>query len=220
MCTYLYNILLQARATTMMPSKIGLGAILTMIFAPKVELRVDRTVQRYTGCLVGLGHHAEDHQDNLPKAYAYESPGLTSYNADHDMELTFDSEISNYDIELIQKIRFLMNNAFSIDPRKGQGFKKISAENEMIKIQDDIKENLDTLFNKSRYPKSKEFSKDEYKWGQYLAAAGNSKIKFLKKDLNNVPDADQIFKNLRQINLNLDSLERYSHTIEQLNSLV
>ena len=135
MCTYLYNILLQARATTMMPSKIGLGAILTMIFAPKVELRVDRTVQRYTGCLVGLGHHAEDHQDNLPKAYAYESPGLTSYNADHDMELTFDSEISNYDIELIQKIRFLMNNAFSIDPRKGQGFKKISAENEIIKVK-------------------------------------------------------------------------------------
>ena len=45
-------------------------------------------------------------------------------------------------------------------------------------------------------------------------------MKYLTKDLNDVPDADQIFKNLRQINLNLDSLERYSHTIEQLNSLV
>ena len=214
------NILLQARATTMMPNKVGLGAMLTMIFAPKVELRVDRTVQRYTGCLVGLGHHAKDHQDNQPKPYAYESPGLTSYNSDHDMELTFDCEISNYDIQLIQKIRFLMNNAFSIDPRKGQGFKKISAENEMIKIQDDIKENLDTLFNKPRYSKSKEFTKDEYKWGQYLAAGGNSKIKFLKKDLNNVPDADQIFKNLRQIDMNVESLEKYSITLEQLNRLV
>ena len=41
-------------------------------------------------------------------------------------------------IELIQKIRFLMNNAFSIDPRKGQGFKKISAENEIIKVKKKI----------------------------------------------------------------------------------
>ena len=90
----------------------------------------------------------------------------------------------------------------------------------LFQIQDDIKENLDTLFNKPRYSKSKEFTKDEYKWGQYLAAGGNSKIKFLKKDLNNVPDADQIFKNLRQIDMNVESLEKYSVTLEQLNRLV
>ena len=32
----------------MMPNKLGLGAILSMIFAPKIELRVNQSVQRYT----------------------------------------------------------------------------------------------------------------------------------------------------------------------------
>ena len=45
---------LMARSTSMMPNKLGLGAILAMIFAPKVEMRIDKQQDRYTGCLTGM----------------------------------------------------------------------------------------------------------------------------------------------------------------------
>ena len=45
---------LMARSTSMMPNKLGLGAILAMIFAPKVEMRIDKGQDRYTGCLTGM----------------------------------------------------------------------------------------------------------------------------------------------------------------------
>ena len=45
---------LSARSTSMMPNKLGLGAILAMIFAPKVEMRIDKRQDRYTGCLTGM----------------------------------------------------------------------------------------------------------------------------------------------------------------------
>ena len=58
----------------MMPNKLGLGALLMMIFAPKVELRIDDKASKYTGCLVGLGHHEEI--DDFPNvAYSYNSAG-------------------------------------------------------------------------------------------------------------------------------------------------
>ena len=42
-----------ARSTSMMPNKLGLGAILTMAFSPKVEMRIDKRQERYIGCLTG-----------------------------------------------------------------------------------------------------------------------------------------------------------------------
>jgi hypothetical protein len=44
-----------ARQTTFMPHKPGLGPILVMAFAPRVELRCDPKMKRYTGCIAGLG---------------------------------------------------------------------------------------------------------------------------------------------------------------------
>ena len=44
---------LMARSTSMMPNKLGLGAILAMAFSPKVEMRIDKRQERYTGCLTG-----------------------------------------------------------------------------------------------------------------------------------------------------------------------
>ena len=143
----------------MMPNKLGLGAILTMIFAPKVELRVgkskdNKTMQKYTGCLAGLGHHDDGEQkEQQHVAYSYSSPGLPSYHSEHDIELIFDTPISNSDVSLINKIRCYLNSALEKDVRKkaygeDQGYTKICVEKEMINIQDKIKENLDELLNK------------------------------------------------------------------------
>ena len=46
---------LMLRATTAMPNQYGLGALLTMAFAPVVEMRCDKKRKRYTGFLSGLG---------------------------------------------------------------------------------------------------------------------------------------------------------------------
>merc|ERR1711972_1144500 len=46
---------LTVRNTSWMPSKPGLGAICTMIFAPQVELRVNSDKTRIVGFIAGLG---------------------------------------------------------------------------------------------------------------------------------------------------------------------
>merc|ERR1739848_3000 len=158
-----------ARSTTLMPNKLGLGSILAMIFSPNVEMRVDRSLRRYTGCLLGLGHHPE-------KPIDYSGNRFESYNPDHDIELSFDADISNDDLEEINKIRFYINEALTNDvrrrdaesqdeQRRRQGTLKISVENAVIEYQDKIRECLDLLLFKQRQPKSKEAFINDYKWG-------------------------------------------------------
>ncbi len=48
------------RNTTFLPNQHGLGALLTMVFAPCVEMRTDHQRMAYTGCLAGLGHRDKD----------------------------------------------------------------------------------------------------------------------------------------------------------------
>ncbi|KAK7805892.1 hypothetical protein U0070_009106 [Myodes glareolus] len=63
------------RETSLMPHIPGLPALLSMLFAPVMELRVDRDGKCYTGVLCGLGWNSTTEAPILPE---------------HDIELAFD----------------------------------------------------------------------------------------------------------------------------------
>jgi hypothetical protein len=48
------------RHTTFLPNQHGLGALLAMVFAPRVEMRTNVRREAYTGCLIGLGDRKKD----------------------------------------------------------------------------------------------------------------------------------------------------------------
>jgi ATP-dependent RNA helicase TDRD9 len=85
---------IMARDTTMMPAIPGLTGLLTLLFCPIVELRVNDTVTEYTGALSGLG------LDPITREPIY---------GDHDMEVIFDTKIDNEDLNTINSIRMTMN---------------------------------------------------------------------------------------------------------------
>jgi hypothetical protein len=82
------------RETTLMPAIPGMTALLTMVFCPQMELRVDDTGSKYTGCVSGLGMDARERVSVYP---------------DHDMEVIFDTTIDNNDIRAVNSIRVAMN---------------------------------------------------------------------------------------------------------------
>lgn len=141
---------------------------------------MDKDLLRYTGCLVGLGHH-EKATAAFSTPYSMGTAAHLGYNPDHDMEIEFDSIIDNEDIVNINKIRYYICLALSrmddgqrvaapdgvaARPASFQATLRLSAENSMIEFQDQIKQAFETLLNRQRTLKSKEMSKLEYKWGQ------------------------------------------------------
>ena len=70
----------------MMPAVPGVLALMSLVFAPRAELRCDPRMQRYTGVLCGLGVDPE------LKEPIY---------MDHDLEVVFDTHIDDKDIELV-----------------------------------------------------------------------------------------------------------------------
>lgn len=76
-----------ARDTTIMPSVPGLLSLMAMLFAPKIELRIDVRQTKYTGVLCGLG--SAPHEPDLP------------IYPDHDVEIIFDTVIDDDDIDSV-----------------------------------------------------------------------------------------------------------------------
>ena len=90
-----------------MPNQHGLGALLTMVFAPRVELRTDKRRKRYTGFLAGLGYRDKDwgRARRTGTSSGDRKVPQVSYHGEHDMEIQFDVEVDNKDITLINKVR-------------------------------------------------------------------------------------------------------------------
>uniref|UniRef100_A0A8C3I4W4 ATP-dependent RNA helicase TDRD9 n=1 Tax=Chrysemys picta bellii TaxID=8478 RepID=A0A8C3I4W4_CHRPI len=82
------------RETSLMPPIPGLPALLSMLFAPVIELRVDRSGRSFTGVLCGLGWNQSLGTPLLPE---------------HDMELTFDVQFGVDDIVEINILRTAIN---------------------------------------------------------------------------------------------------------------
>uniref|UniRef100_A0A8C6VEM3 RNA helicase n=1 Tax=Naja naja TaxID=35670 RepID=A0A8C6VEM3_NAJNA len=89
------------KETSLMPAIPGLPALLSMLFAPVIDLRVDESRKRYTGVLCGLGWNQ-----------SLGSPVLQ----DHDMELAFDVMIDADDITQINILRTYINKLTSDEP--------------------------------------------------------------------------------------------------------
>lgn len=85
---------LVARDTTLLPHIPGLPALITMLFTPYCEFRVNLNKTRYTGMICGLGHD--------------EDTGCPIY-PEHDIEIEFDAHIGYEDIMKVNAVRLAIN---------------------------------------------------------------------------------------------------------------
>ncbi|NXU50708.1 TDRD9 helicase, partial [Turnix velox] len=121
-----YTVILEN--TTLMPPIRGLLALLSMLFAPAIELRVDKSRKHYTGVLCGLGW-----------SQACEAPLLP----ENDMELTFDVHFGVEDITEINILRLAINELLSECAVS-------SGQQKMKQLQEDIRQKLLCLICKRK----------------------------------------------------------------------
>uniref|UniRef100_A0A8C8AEG8 ATP-dependent RNA helicase TDRD9 n=1 Tax=Otus sunia TaxID=257818 RepID=A0A8C8AEG8_9STRI len=106
--------------TSLMPPIPGLLALLSMLFAPAIELRVDKNGKYFTGVLCGLGW-----------SQTYEAPLLP----ENDMELTFDVRFGVEDITEINILRTAINKLLC-------ECALYSRRERMTQLQEDIRQKL------------------------------------------------------------------------------
>ncbi|XP_039224874.1 ATP-dependent RNA helicase TDRD9 isoform X2 [Crotalus tigris] len=137
------------RETSLMPHIPGLPALLSMLFAPVIELRVDESRKRYTGVLCGLGWNQ-----------SVGSPVLQ----DHDMELTFDVQIDADDITQINILRTCINKLASDDSNSLLHF----GPEKIAQLQNTAREKLLSLICKSKPREAipPMWCKKSYEWSQ------------------------------------------------------
>ncbi|KAF4521821.1 hypothetical protein B566_EDAN012478 [Ephemera danica] len=147
---------LTLRQTTIMPNLPGLPALVCLLFAPRVELRVDRDKEKITGGLFGLGCKPSDprHRPLFPA---------------HDMELPFDT---------VNKLRFWMNSAWLKLLARERNYKDpvLSARSHKWGL----------LSSELRFPMCKEEAEQQVfpmHWGVKLLPPGTSVKKRLEENL-------------------------------------
>lgn len=138
---------LTIRNTTLMPNIHGLPALIYLIFAPTIELRVNEEGTAYTGALCGLGADSHTGQSFFP---------------DHDLEVTFDSEITLQDILNINRLRYWMTVSLYTEP--DQEFP--TSERNMITCQGKVKQFLFSLLNDPRPSREIQLFRKPFKWNQ------------------------------------------------------
>ncbi|NXV76589.1 TDRD9 helicase, partial [Atlantisia rogersi] len=108
------------KETSLMPPVPGLLALLSMLFAPAIELRVDESQKGFTGVLCGLG---------------WSQTGGAPLFPENDMELAFDVHFGMEDITEINILRIAINQLLSECAER-------SGQERMIQLQEDIREKL------------------------------------------------------------------------------
>ncbi|XP_065694891.1 ATP-dependent RNA helicase TDRD9 isoform X3 [Patagioenas fasciata] len=114
--------------TSLMPPIPGLVALLSMLFAPAIELRVDKCRKDFTGVLCGLGWSQTCGAPLFPE---------------NDMELTFDTHIGVKDITEINILRIAINKLL-------RECAAHSGEDKMTQLQESIRQKLLCLICKSK----------------------------------------------------------------------
>ncbi|XP_061232265.1 ATP-dependent RNA helicase TDRD9 isoform X1 [Neopsephotus bourkii] len=132
--------------TSLMPPIPGLLPLLSMLFAPAIELRVDKSGKYFTGVLCGLGWSQSSGAPLLPE---------------NDMELTFDVHFGVEDISEINILRTAINKVISE--------RTVSFEQTRVtQLQEDVRQKLLRLICKSK-PQDKvvpTWYKKPYAWNQ------------------------------------------------------
>ncbi|XP_036700018.1 ATP-dependent RNA helicase TDRD9 isoform X3 [Balaenoptera musculus] len=137
------------RETSLMPHIPGLPALLSMLFAPVMELRVDRDGRCYTGVLCGLGWNPTTGAPVLPE---------------HDMELAFDVQFSVEDVIEINILRAAINKLACDGPN---GSMRLGPER-ITQLQDNARQKLLGLFCPLK-PREKivpKWHEKPYEWNQ------------------------------------------------------
>ncbi|KAM9290099.1 ATP-dependent RNA helicase TDRD9 [Cariama cristata] len=114
--------------TSLMPPIPGLLALLSMLFAPAIELRVDKSGKYFTGVLCGLGWSQTCGAPLLPE---------------NDMELTFDVHFGVGDISEINILRTAINKLLC-------ECAVYSGQERMTQLQENIRQKLLCLICKSK----------------------------------------------------------------------
>uniref|UniRef100_A0A8D0GJ38 ATP-dependent RNA helicase TDRD9 n=1 Tax=Sphenodon punctatus TaxID=8508 RepID=A0A8D0GJ38_SPHPU len=139
------------RETSLMPRIPGLPALLSMLFAPVIELRVDKHGRSYTGVLCGLGWHRSLGTPVLPE---------------HDMELAFDVQFDVNDIVEINILRTAINKLVCDGPN---GSVHLGQER-TAQLQEDARQKL--LGPKPREVISPKWHAKPYEWNQVRLLSG------------------------------------------------
>ncbi|KAM5274365.1 ATP-dependent RNA helicase TDRD9 [Ctenodactylus gundi] len=137
------------RETSLLPSIPGLPAILSMLFAPVMELRVGPDGKCYTGVLCGLGWNPVTAAPILPE---------------HDMELAFDVQFSVEDVIEINILRAAINKLVCDGPN---GLKCLGPER-VTRLQENARQKLLGLFchTKPRKNIAPKWPEKPYEWNQ------------------------------------------------------
>ncbi|KAM6170841.1 ATP-dependent RNA helicase TDRD9 isoform 1-T1 [Erethizon dorsatum] len=137
------------RETSLMPPIPGLPALLSMLFAPVMELRLDEEGKCYTGVLCGLGWNPATAAPILPE---------------HDMELAFDVQFGVEDVIEINILRASINKLVCDGPN---GSKYLGPER-VVQLQDSARQKLLSLFCQMK-PREKiipKWHEKPYEWNQ------------------------------------------------------
>ncbi|XP_063226308.1 probable ATP-dependent RNA helicase spindle-E [Bacillus rossius redtenbacheri] len=136
------------RHTTMMPNIHGFGALMAILFAPTIELRVNEARTKFTGALCGLGC------DNITKHPLF---------LEHDMDVTFDVEIDIEDLQNVNRLRYWMN--MGLTPQQGTDI-LVEESAYMNSVHHKLKEWLMKLMMKRRKSQELCMARKSFMWGE------------------------------------------------------
>ncbi|XP_071961942.1 ATP-dependent RNA helicase TDRD9-like [Antedon mediterranea] len=135
-----------ARNTTLMPDIKGLPSLASILFAPSIELRMDKKKTHMTGVLCGLGW---DDIENEPIL------------SDHDIEIPFDVKVTMDDITKVNGLRLAINLAIGSPDAIIQW-----GPSAVTKIQESAREKLlDLILKRRELIKVKYFARARH-WNQ------------------------------------------------------
>nr|XP_022333202.1 putative ATP-dependent RNA helicase TDRD9 [Crassostrea virginica] len=136
-----------ARDTTIMPLIPGLPALVSLLFCPIAELRVDQRKENFIGAICGLGLDEFTGEPAMP---------------DHDMEVAFDTRITLEDILKINGVRMAINIVLGSEQAVSNW-----GEDAIYKLQDSARQKLMRLIQETpREPFDAPSPERPYRWNQ------------------------------------------------------